>query len=703
LSRELKSAPTTSHIPIVVVVAEPGLPRLMREEAPVADDYFEIGYPVDLLLRKIRMFVDFNKERTTRQSAEAALLSSEEQYRLLFQANPMPMWVFDLDTLAFLAVNEAARMQYGYTEEEFLAMTISDIRPAEDVAHLVRVVAASSGSLIRGHTVRHRTKDGRTIRVEVSSNDIPFQGRRARLVSASDVTERERAIAALRESEERFSKTFILNPDPMSIHSVDNGRYVDANESFLKVYGFTREEVVGHTPDELNLIVDQQERQEWRRILLSGQSIHEREIQFRVKSGELRAGLLSAVIIEVAGSKCILSVSVDITERQRLQEQLVQAQRMEALGTLASGIAHDFNNLLTAIVGYSQMVQQAAKDNNKLSGYAGEINRAGLRAASLTKQLLAFSRRQIFELQALDLNLMIREMQPMLRRLIIEDVELRFGLDPSLGAIKADRSQIEQVILNLVVNARDAMPGGGVLTVETCNADLGAGYVSTHSDVMCGRFVMLAVSDTGKGMDKETRDRVFEPFFTTKPLGEGTGLGLATTHGIVKQSGGNILVYSEPGYGTVFKVYFPRVDDAPESEPARVYGEMRGGPETILVVEDEDLVRNFARDVLRNAGYNVLECENGAEAHALCLSHTGPIDLVLTDAVMPQMSGAELVSNLSVARPAIRVLFMSGYTGDSLTKGLDGQALAFLQKPFAPDSLLRKVRSVLDDPNRNSI
>ncbi|HKV39203.1 MAG TPA: PAS domain S-box protein, partial [Blastocatellia bacterium] len=696
LCREVKRGPTTAEIPVLLATSMGHSAESVSALTQGADDYFEIGGPVEILLRKVQRFVSLRKERAGREAAEEALRFSVEQYRLLFEANPIPMWVYDCETLRFLAVNSAAQVQYGYTNDEFLELTIRELRPPDDVADLLEALDSSALGLVTGRLVRHRRRDGAIIWVELSSHDIMFQKRGARLVSASDVTERTTALVALRASEERFSKTFRLNPDPMSIQGFDDERYIDVNESFLKVYGFTREEVVARTPDELNMIVDAGSHAEWRRVLLSGETIYDREVQFRVKSGDVRTGLFSAVSTEVADSKCVLAVITDVTERKRLQEQLLQAQRMEAIGTLAGGIAHDFNNLLTVVVGYSQILKRKLREGDPARKQVDEIEKAGARATSLTRQLLAFSRKQVFELRVLNLNRIVEEMEPMLHRLISEDIELVAHLDPELGSVKADSAQIEQVILNLVVNARDAMEGGGILTIETRNVDVGASYLMTHAEAETGRFALLAVSDTGHGIDKQTQARVFEPFFTTKPKGKGTGLGLATSHGIVKQSGGNILVYSELGHGTVFKVYLPRVDDPPDAEIEYSTTERAVGSETLLLVEDEDLVRNLAKDILAAAGYTVLEARDGVEALAISAQYAGTIHLLLTDAVMPQISGLELAGRLSTARDGIGILFMSGYTSEGLLKGISATYSSLLQKPFTPDQLLRKVRDVLD-------
>jgi signal transduction histidine kinase/ActR/RegA family two-component response regulator len=386
-------------------------------------------------------------------------------------------------------------------------------------------------------------------------------------------------------------------------------------------------------------------------------------------------------------------------EREKLESQLRQAQKMEAVGRLAGGVAHDFNNVLMAILGYSDMVLKKLAPDDPLRGYTEQVRLAGERAAALTRQLLAFSRQQVLQPRVLDLNELVTNLSKMLRRLIGEDIKLELSLEPALGCVKADPGQFEQVILNLAVNARDAMPDGGELVIQTANVQIDETYVSAHGEVKPGPHVILAVTDTGCGMSEGVKQHIFEPFFTTKPEGKGTGLGLATVFGIVKQSEGFINVYSEVGHGTSFKIYLPRLDEPVSKRPSgKTEAAEPRGTETILLVEDEDAVRKLGSVCLEKLGYTVLEAGNGAEAIKLARRHAGPIHLLMTDMVMPGMNGSELAQRLKEFRPDLRVVCMSGYTDTTiLHRDVLKSGAAFLQKPFSPDMLARRVREVLDE------
>jgi two-component system cell cycle sensor histidine kinase/response regulator CckA len=536
----------------------------------------------------------------------------------------------------------------------------------------------------------HRRKDGTDFPVYFSVG--PLRDSTGRVIGnvgiVRDLTESKRA-------EERFYKAFHLNPEPITLATVSDGRYLDVNESFLRITGYRREEVIGRTSLELKFWEQAEDRARLIEILQGQGSVRDLEITFLTKSGERRVALDSADVIELNGQECVIAILKDITERKSLENQLRQLQKMEAIGQLSGGIAHDFNNLLGVILGYSDILEERLDKNSKLHKTAQEITKAGRRAASLTRQLLAFSRQQVLEPKVLNLNTVVADTQKMLRRLIGEHIAMSSRLAPDLGQIKADQGQIEQVLMNLAVNARDAMPGGGKLTIETRNIELDEDYALQHPPTMPGKYVEMVVTDTGIGMDAQTQSHIFEPFFTTKELGKGTGLGLATVYGVVKQSGGYVWVYSEPGLGSTFKVYLPRVAEAvPQSGTRHIASSPEHGTETILLVEDEAALRTLTRTMLAQNGYTVLEASGGKDAIEIAQLHAGPIDLLLTDIVMPGMNGHEVASALSRVRPGVKVLYMSGYSGFG-SRGLAETEDIILSKPFTRDALLRKLREVL--------
>jgi signal transduction histidine kinase/ActR/RegA family two-component response regulator len=415
---------------------------------------------------------------------------------------------------------------------------------------------------------------------------------------------------------------------------------------------------------------------------------------------------ISPVRDELGQIVSFVSVGRDVTREIELEEQLRQSQKMEAIGQLAGGIAHDFNNLLTAILGNSEMLLGATDKNDERRADLEEIRAAGTRAAALTRQLLAFSRRQVMEPAILDLNEVVVNVTKMIQRLIGEHVELALDLAPDLGQVNADPGQLEQVVLNLAVNARDAMPAGGKLLIETSHAELDEEYVRAHAPLQPGHYVMLAITDSGQGMDEETRSRIFEPFFTTKESGKGTGLGLSTVYGIIKQSNGHVWVYSEPGQGTTFKVYLPRVQMPQGEATVREHDQREGqlatqnGNETALLVEDDDSVRAVVRRTLESNGYDVIEAHSAAEAARLAQHHSGPIDFLITDLIMPETSGQDLAQTICALRPGVKVLYMSGYSDKAvLQQGMLSSDMDFLAKPFTQEMLLAKVRQVLDSPS----
>lgn len=511
---------------------------------------------------------------------------------------------------------------------------------------------------------------------------------------------------SLSQSEERYRDYFENAKDAIYVHDL-TGRYIMVNKAGEELIGYSREEILQMRISDVVPRASLDHIHARLKEKLEDHSLTIYEVEAIRKDGSrVPIEVSSRLIYENGVPVAVQGSARDITERKRAEEalrasqlQLQQSQKLEAIGQLAGGVAHDFNNMLTAIIGYTDLSLRRVGLENPIRRNLEETKKAAERAASLVRQLLAFSRKQILEPKVLDLNDVVKDMHKMLTRLIGENIKLATRLETDLGSVKADPCQVEQIIVNLVVNARDAMPRGGRVTIETANFTIDDQTALKHVSVKAGEYVMLSVSDTGSGMDQETQARIFEPFFTTKEVGKGTGLGLSTVYGIVKQSGGNIWVYSEPGMGTVFKVYLPRIDDATASTIARQEQEAIAprGTETILLVEDEDVVRGLTKNILMQAGYNVLDARSGDEAIRLCQAHAGPIDLLLTDVVMPEVSGKDVADRLLELRPSIRVLFMSGYTDEAIVQhGVLDANVKFIQKPFTWVALTRKVREVLN-------
>ncbi len=520
--------------------------------------------------------------------------------------------------------------------------------------------------------------------------------------------DRQRIHAALRESEKKYQQ--IYDEAPVGYHELDTkGRITRVNRKELQMLGYDAEEVLGRPVWDFF-----EEGDTTRKVILAklagDVSFHDTfERTYRRKDGSTLPVLVEDRVVRDKENRIIgiRSMVEDITERRRTEEalrkseeQLRQWQRVEAIGRLAGGVAHDFNNLLMTIKGCSELLLGAFDRRDPRREEVEEILKAADRATSLTRQLLAFGRRQVLQPQVLDLNAVVMNMDKMLRRVIGEDVQLIASLHRDLWSVKVDPGMIEQVIMNLAVNSRDAMPNGGKLTIETTNVTHDEEYASHHVSVKPGYYVMLAISDTGCGMDKETQSHLFEPFFTTKEKGKGTGLGLSTVYGIIKQSGGNIWTYSEPGLGTTFKIYLPRVEEIShvyKPDIRRIEMEAPGGTETILLVEDEEAVRSMVSKVLQNKGYRVLEASHGNQALEVCDKFEGLIHLMVTDVIMPQMSGRELAERLALMRPGMRVLYMSGYPDNTIVQhGVLEPGTAFLQKPFTINALELKVREILD-------
>lgn len=509
---------------------------------------------------------------------------------------------------------------------------------------------------------------------------------------------RQRADEALRQTEERYRDLVENARDIIYEHDLD-GNYTASNKAGEQITGYSREETLKLNVAQTVAPEYLEKAKEMIRRKLAGESVTAYELELIAKNGtHISVEVNTRLVFHNGVAIGVQGIARDVTERKLLEEQLRQSQKLEAIGQLAGGVAHDFNNLLTVIGGYTDLSLSRLPAGDPLCRNLIEVNKASDRAASLTRQLLAFSRKQVLQPRVFGLNTIVADLEKMLRRMIGEHIEFRTNLRPRIGNVKADPGQIEQVIMNLVVNARDAMPSGGKLTIETYNVELDETYALHHISAKAGSYILLAVSDTGTGIDEQTKKHIFEPFFTTKESGKGTGLGLSTVYGIVKQSGGNIWVYSEPGIGTTFKIYLPRVGEPAEKyKQAATAVHLPKATETILLVEDSDMVRKLAKEVLEGGGYHVLDAANGREALLVCEQSRETFHLLLTDVVMPEMSGQELVSRLGSLYPQMRVLYMSGYTEDAIAHhGVLNEGINFIEKPFTPDSLALKVREVLE-------
>ena len=639
---------------------------------------------------------------TRLKTVERELRENVEALRAFINSNPETSLLLDKSGVILLA-NEALCRRLGKPMEEVIGSSLYDLLP-EEVAK--RRKERIDEVFRTGRALRFEDQRGGMDYENFVSPIFDLEGRVQRVsILGSDVTERRQMQESLRQSEGRFRELF--NEAPVGYHEYDmEGRITEVNQRELEMLGYTREEMIDHPVWEF--VVEEKSRERVRTKLSGSIPVgHPFERTYRKKDGSLLSVLITDRILRDREGRVtgIRSALQDITklkemekERELLEEQLRQSQKMEAIGRLAGGIAHDFNNLLTVIKGYAQLSLLGLKEEGGLRGNLEEIERASERASSLTRQLLAFSRKQVMEMKVLDLNHLLRDLEKMLRRIIGEDIELIIHLSNDLWKVRVDPGQIEQVVMNLVVNARDAMPGGGKLTIETANVSLDEDYAKRHVSVIPGNYVMLSVSDTGCGMTSEVMERVFEPFFTTKEKGKGTGLGLSVVYGIVKQSGGNIWVYSEPGQGTTFKIYLPAVEgEEGEFWRKEVSGEVPRGSEGILVVEDDDSVRELAARFLKKQGYQTFETKRGDEALELFKAHLDSIQMVLVDVVMPGESGPELIKKFREISKNFKVLYMSGYTDNAIVHhGILDKGVEFIQKPFGFDSLLRRVREVLD-------
>jgi PAS domain S-box-containing protein len=713
--------------------------RKRRDGKPV--EVSILGTPINVSGAPVALYLIY-RDITQNKRAERALIESESKFRAVAETAASAICIHD--HTRFLYVNRTCEQISGYSRAKLMAIDPwLLVHPDFRNEMRQRCEARRRGASVPGrYEFKLVTKSEEVRWLDVSATSIQFEGKVSTLVVAVDITERKRAEvlqAALYRIADQTSTATDLQAFYPAIHRIV-GELMDARNFYVALY----DEDAGRLT--FPYFVDQQDPAPEPKPLGKGlteyvlrtcepQLVSAERFQELVRSGEvekigtpavdwlgvpLRKGdkAFGALVVQSYSEKVRydsrdqeilnfvgqhLATAIEHKRSENAlrqsEKQLWQSQKMEAVGRLAGGVAHDFNNLLTVIKGYTELMLEDLKPSDPMRAEMDEVQKAADRAATLTRQLLAFSRRQVLAPKVVNLNYLVEDMNKLLRRLLGEDIELCVRLGGDLGSVKADPGQIEQVIMNLAVNARDAMPRGGQLTLETANIELDQAYSRQHAPVVPGSYVMLAITDTGSGIDAETLSHVFEPFFTTKEQGKGTGLGLSTVYGIVKQSGGYIWPYSEPGMGTTFKIYLPRVDEKAERAQARAQAASGlGGTETILLVEDEEGVRALTRQILQRHGYTVLEAEHGQDALLLCERYSGPIHLLLSDVVLAShMSGRELVQHLAPLRREMKVLYMSGYSDEAIVHhGVLEPGTAFLQKPFTTESLMRKLREVLD-------
>jgi two-component system cell cycle sensor histidine kinase/response regulator CckA len=632
---------------------------------------------------------------TTRTLAESGLTSALE---LAFGDHPLAAWIFDKRTLQFLCVNQAAIEHYGYSRDEFLRMRFTDIFAGEDVPALLQDLATMPTAPRRTLPCRHRLKDDRLVAVQMTIQVVTLGVQQAVLTVVKEVSRQKPGVANPEESSVYLRALTESCPLAIVVHDTE-GRVLMCNRAFETLFQYRQEDIVGLQLDPLIVPEDRSaEAGELTRTCVGGRGT-QLTTQRRRKDGTIIDIEIHGVPFVINGvSAGAYGIYQDIRDRKRLEDELRFAQKMHAIGRLAGGIAHDFNNIMGVIQGYGEYMLESMDPASPLRSSVEEIDKAARRAVTLTGQLLAFSRKQVLQPRVLDLNAILVDMETMLRRVIGEDIQLVTLLGSDLGRVKADPTQLEQVLMNLAVNARDAMAGGGQLTIRTANVNFD--YDSSDGGGVSEqvRQVLLTVTDTGTGMDSETQKHIFEPFFTTKEKGRGTGLGLATVYGIVKQSGGHIFATSQPGQGTTFTIHLPLVDEQASASIVKVRKkEVPRGTESVLLVEDEDSVRTLVRKFLQQCGYIVLEAQNGAAALELSQNFTGNIHALLTDVIMPGINGCELAQRLILHRPGMKVLFMSGYVADAkLPEEVTEREAHLINKPFSRSALAIKLREVID-------
>ncbi|MGH9684977.1 MAG: PAS domain S-box protein [Candidatus Acidiferrales bacterium] len=648
------------------------------------------------------------RDITERKCAERAQRESEELYRVVAETAIDAIITIDENSIMRF-VNHSAENIFGYSAEEMLGREVTLLMPGSmrqlhrNGLHKYFETGIRARHSWAGLQLPGRHKSGREIPLEISFGEFQRDGRRGFAAIIRDVTERQRAEETLRESEARY-RSLVDNATYGMYEATPDGELLYVNPALIRMLGY-------ESSDDLLAVhhVEKLYRDPSERAKIVAQYTEKSRVdamtEWKRKDGHVITVRMSGrVVRNPQASDCTEMIVEDITERLELEKQLAQAQKFEAIGQLAGGIAHDFNNMIGAILGWADLGVEETQEGSRLRRHFEKVRQQGDRAAALTRQLLAFARRQVLEPRNMDLNQSVTATLSLLERIIGSHVEIRTKLAPDLAVIRADPTQVEQVLMNLCINARDAMPGGGLLRIETDNAKFDETYCAVQRFAELGNYAMLSVTDTGSGMDAATLDRIFEPFFTTKELGKGSGLGLATVYGVVRQHGGFVNVYSELGLGTTFRIYLPvSSQNAPESVPLEDSGPVRGGSETILIAEDHDGLRELAREALSGLGYQVIVASDGEQAVREFKDHSDRIDMLLLDLILPKLTGPEVYDRIAVIAPDMPVIFMTGYSADLVLRNrLQQQSLSVIQKPCSSRDLGRRVREILDHRERST-